>query len=166
MALETLTRSRTAETRLVERAQIVLGLADGERPRQVAERLGLTRATAYAWLTRFNVAGIAGLQDRPRAGRPPTYTPAEVAEIIAAALTKPDALGLPFGSWTLDRLETYLNEQQGIPIKRSRIDEILIAEGLRWRTHEMWFGERVDPACAEKRGGSKRFTPRHRTEAS
>jgi transposase len=166
MALETLTRSRTAETRLVERAQIVLGLAEGERPRQVAERLGLTRATAYAWLKRFNVAGIDGLQDRPRAGRPPTYTPAEVAEIIAAALTKPDALGLPLGSWTLDRLETYLNEQKGIPIKCSCIDEILIAEGLRWRTHETWFGERVDPAFAEKRGGSKRSTPRHRTEAS
>src|SRR3712207_1818915 len=36
-------------------------------------------------------------------------------------------------------------------IKRSRIDEILLKEGLRWRRHETWFGERVDPAFAEKR---------------
>jgi transposase len=54
--------------------------------------------------------------------------------------------------WTLDRLELYLNAQQGIPIKRSRIAEILIAEGLRWRQQETWFGERVDPDVATKRG--------------
>jgi transposase len=75
------------------------------------------------------------------------------------ALTNPQELNLPFGSWTLDRLETYLNEQKGIPIKRSRIDEILIAEGLRWRQQETWFGERLDPAFAEKRGVLKRSTP-------
>jgi hypothetical protein len=36
-------------------------------------------------------------------------------------------------------------------MQRSRIDEILVHEGLRWRKHETWFGERVDPAFAEKR---------------
>jgi hypothetical protein len=30
-------------------------------------------------------------------------------------------------------------------MKRARLDEILIAEGMRWRTQETWFGERVDP---------------------
>ena len=51
-------------------------------------------------------------------------------------------------------------------MQRSRIDEILLHEillheGLRWRKHETWFGERVDPEFAEKRGGSKRSTPHH-----
>jgi hypothetical protein len=35
---------------------------------------------------------------------------------------------------------------------RSRISELLIAEGLRWRKPETWFGERVDPDFAAKRG--------------
>lgn len=35
-------------------------------------------------------------------------------------------------------------------MKHSRADEIFIAEGLRWRQQETWFGERVDPAFAEK----------------
>jgi hypothetical protein len=35
-------------------------------------------------------------------------------------------------------------------MRRSRIDEILLKEGLRWRRQEPWFGERVDPAFAEK----------------
>ena len=72
--------------------------------------------------------------------------------MIATSLTPPEQLGLPFASWTLDRLEAYMNEQKGIAIKRSRIDDLLIAEGLRWRTHETWFGERVDPEFAKKRG--------------
>jgi transposase len=89
-------------------------------------------------------------------------------------------LSQPFGSWTLDRLEVYLNEEKGLPIKRSRIDEILIDEGLRWRTQEGWFGERagrdkaaaatdperdkpVDPEFAQKRGRLRPFTrSRHR----
>ena len=75
------------------------------------------------------------------------------------ALTDPHTLGLPFGCWTLDRLQTYLNEQRGIAIKRSRIDEILLAEGLRGREQETWFGEKVDPDFAKKRGPSKPSTP-------
>jgi transposase len=79
-----------------------------------------------------------------------------VGDLIAASLTDPQALGLPFASWTLDRLATFLNEDRGIAIKRSRIGEILQREGLRWRKQETWFGERPDPAFAAKRGPSSR----------
>jgi transposase len=164
--LEKLARSRTSEARLVERAQIILGLAAGERPSHLAARLHITRPKVYAWLKRFNTAGLDGLHDAARSGRPHTYLADAVAAVIAAAITKPDELGQPFGSWTLDRLETYLNETKGIGIKRSRIDEILAAEGLRWHKQESWFGERVDPEFAEKRGASKRSTQRHRKAAS
>ena len=149
-----LARSRTAPARLVERAQMVQRAALGEAMGTVAAALGCNVETVRLWVKRFNVHGLAGLQDRPRAGRPPTYTPEEVSEVIATALTKPADLGLPFGSWTLDRLMAYLQEHCGIAMKRSRIDEILIAEGLRWRSQETWFGERVDPAFAEPRGRS------------
>ena len=70
--------------------------------------------------------------------------------MIAAALTSPRGLGLPFAAWTLDRLAAYLREHKGVAMRRSRIDTILLAEGLRWRRHETWFGARVDPAFAEK----------------
>lgn len=160
--LQRLARSRTAEARLVVRARIVLGLASGERPYQVADRVGVGRAAAYEWLHRFNAEGLKGLTDHPRPGRPHTYTPDQRAEVIAAALTKPEDLRLPFASWTLDRLQTYLSEHKGIGIKRTRIDEILIAEGLRWRKQETWFGQKVDPEFAEKRGRSRNSTPPRR----
>jgi transposase len=165
-ALEQLARSRTTAVRLVERVRIILAALEGERPSAIAARLHSTRMTVYTWIDRFNAEGLAGLQDRPRSGCPPTYPADQKAQVIATALTDPKTLGLEFASWTLDRLATYLNEHKGIGIKRSRIDDILLAEGLRWRTQETWFGERVDPDFAQKRGSSKPSTRRHPSAAS
>lgn len=176
--IERLARSRTASARLVERAQILWHAIQGERVPAIARRLSLAEPTVRFWLKRFNEHGLVGLEDRPRPGRRPTYPPEVVGEVLAAALTDPKTLGQPFGCWTVRRLETYLNEEKGIPIKRSRIDELLLSEGLRWRTQESWFGaratlegsdpaagrsmptQRVDPHFAEKRGRSSSFTRR------
>jgi hypothetical protein len=49
--------------------------------------------------------GLDGLRDRRRGGRPATYTPEQVGELIAASLTALQDLGLPFARWTLDRLD-------------------------------------------------------------
>jgi transposase len=122
--------------------------------------------TVYNWIERFNTLGLAGLEDQPLSGRPPVYSSDERSEVIAAALTKPQELGLEFGCWTLDRLEEYLNNRLGIGINRSRIDEILLEEGLRWRRQETWFVERVDPEFAKKRESLKIFTRRRRKTAS
>lgn len=149
-----LVRSRTAPVRLVERARIIRLAHHGRRVPAIAAEVGVSEPVVRTWLKRFNAGGVAGLADAPRAGRPATYPPEAVGELVAASLTKPDDLGLPFGSWTLDRLAAYLAEERGIAMKRSRIGEILQREGLRWRTQETWFGARPDPAFAEKRGPS------------
>ncbi len=164
-AIDQLAHARTAPARRVERARIIWYASRGQGAPAIAAQLRLNAATVRGWIGRFNAAGLAGLEDRPRAGRPPTYAPEQVAAVIATALTEPRALDLPFASWTLDRLAAYLNEHKGIAIKRSRIDEVLRAEGLRWRRHESWFGARVDPEFAEKRGGSRPST-RHRLKAA
>jgi transposase len=163
--LQAMARSRTLETRLAERARLILALEGSRNYGETAREQHVTRVTVYNWIERFNTLGLAGLEDQPRSGRPPIYGSDEKAEVIATALTKPKDLGLEFGCWTLDRLEVYLNEVKGIGIKRSRIDEILIEEGLRWRKHETWFGERVDPEFAKKRGLLIASTRRHRRTA-
>ena len=162
-AVGRLARSRTDPARAVERARIVELARRGWRVPAIAREVGVSEQTARRWLRRFGERGLDGLADAGRSGRPPTYTPEEVGAVVAASLAPPQELGLPFGSWTLDRLAAYLNEEKGIPIKRSRIGEILAAEGLRWRTQETWFGARPDPAFAEKRGRSSPSTrPRPR----
>jgi transposase len=164
-AIDKLAHARTAPARQVERARIIVYASQGEGAPAIAERLRLDADTVRGWIHRFNAEGLAGLEDRPRMGRPPTYAPGQVATVIATALTEPKALDLPFASWTLDRLAADLNERKGIAIKRSRIDELLRAEGLRRLQHESWFGARVDPEFAEKRGGSRPSIRRHRRAA-
>jgi transposase len=158
-AIETLARSRTAPARRVERARIVWRAGRGETPPAIAAALGLDAETVRRRIRRFDAEGLAALEDHHRSGRPATYSADAVAAVIAAALTSPRDLELPFASWTLDRLAAYLLEHGGIAMRRSRIDEILLAEGLRRRRQETWFGARADPEFAEKRGGSRRSTP-------
>lgn len=165
-ALRELARSRTTEARLRDRARMCWLASRGQRVSAIKADLGVADGTVRLWITRFNALGLDGLRDRRRGGRPPTYPPDQVGTVIAASLTDPRTLGLPFASWTLDRLAAYLAEEQGIAMKRSRLWELLQAEGLRWRTQETWFGERPDPAFAEKRGPSSRSTPIRQRTAS
>ncbi len=157
--LRELARSRTTEARLRDRARMCWLASQGQRVSAIKAELGVADGTVRLWITRFNTLGLDGLRDRRRAGRPPTYPPEVVGTVIAASLSDPQELDLPFASWTLDRLAAYLHEEQGITMKRSRIGELLQAEGLRRRTQETWFGERPDPAFAEKRGPLSPSTP-------
>jgi transposase len=165
-ALERMARSRTAPARQVERAKVVLAAASGEGIGAIAARFHLSLGMVYLWWHRFAAQGLAGLQDQPRGGRPLTYTREQVSLVVQTTLTDPQTLGQSFASWTLDRLAAYLAEEKGLTMKRSRISELLIAEGLRWRKEETWFGERVDPDFAAKRGPSNHSTRLLPLEAS
>ena len=163
--LRHMARSRTLGAGLVRRAQIVQhAVANGLGAPEVAAKMGLCGATVRFWLKRFNARGLAGLEEDMRSGRPPTYSPEERSAVITAALSRPSDLDLPFASWTLDRLVAHLGEQ-GVGMKRSRISEVLLAEGLKWRQEETWFGARVDPEFTQKRGPSSSSTPHHRSAA-
>lgn len=67
---------------LRERAAAILKVANGEVAVQVA-RAGLLRPrdpdTVYAWLRRFELAGLAGLRIAPGRGRKPAFFRAGLA---------------------------------------------------------------------------------------
>ena len=164
--LARMARSRSLGAGLVRRAQIVQhAVQEGLSAPDIAARIGLCGATVRFWLKRFNERGLQGLEEDMRSGRPPTYTAEERSAVIKAALSRPSELGLPFASWTLDRLVAYLGEQKGIGMRRSRVGEVLLAENLKWRQEETWFGARVDPDFTRKRGRSSSSTPRRRRAA-
>jgi len=73
-ALESWVRAGSCEQRLVLRAKVVLALCgDGASLVGTASRLGTSVTTVRRWRDRFTEAGIDGLRDAPRSGKPPTY---------------------------------------------------------------------------------------------
>lgn len=159
--LERLVRAKSAPVRLVERARIVLAALEGLTAPKIGAQVGIGEATARQWIRRFNAAGLAGLDDAPRAGRPPTYAEDERGRVIAKARSappKPEGQEVPpTCHWTLDRLEEELNKD-GVPIKRSQIRRLLKAEHIKWQRPRTWLAS-DDPDFAEKRGGSSGSTP-------
>ncbi len=150
--IPTLVRSRTASVRLVERAKIIEQANLGQTIPEIAATLHVREATVRKWFKRFDEQGLAGLEDAPRSGAPSRYTVENRAQVLEVAATAPAKLDQPFHCWSLKRLQIYLKEEKGLSMKQSRIRQLLHTEGLRWYKQEGWFGERLDPAFAEKRG--------------
>ncbi len=143
--------SRTEEARLVQRATIIAYGSAGLKSEQIARRLRLSGTSVRKWLKRFNELGLQGLFDEARTGAPRQYDEEVRAQVIATSLTAPSDLGLPFASWTTQRLHSYLRQQCGIQMGKTRMFTILQEEGLRWCKQEGWFGEQRKPAFVEKR---------------
>lgn len=161
--LERLARASTAPMRLVERARIVLLSSRGLTAPQIAAQVGVGEATARKWIKRFTAAGLAGLDDSPRPGRPPTYAEDQRSRVIAKARSLPPPANgdvPPTCHWTLDRLQEEL-KKDGLPIKRSQIRRLLKAEHIKWQRPRSWLVS-DDPHFAEKRGPSSGSTPRPR----
>jgi len=91
LELERIVRAATAEVRTVERARIVLCAAEGLKGVEIAERLGCSLPTVVKWRGRYARAGLEGLRDAPRSGRPLTHGPEVRALLIAKACTRPPA---------------------------------------------------------------------------
>jgi transposase-like protein len=59
----------------VVRARIVLLASEGLANKEIAKRLDTTPQTVCKWRKRFYEEGLGGLEDRPRSGRPPSFSP-------------------------------------------------------------------------------------------
>jgi transposase len=104
--LERIAGAVSSEVRLVERARIVLGAAEGLKGEEIAERVGCSLPTVVKWRGRYARAGIEGLRDAPRSGAPLTHGPETRAVLIAKGCTRPP--GTPEGArqerWTYEQL--------------------------------------------------------------
>jgi len=74
-ALKARARKYTLPYRDVVRAQMILLAAEGLRNDEIARRLNTRREVVSMWRKRFFEQGLAGLDERPRRGRPPAFPP-------------------------------------------------------------------------------------------
>ena len=131
------------------RAQIVLAAAAGSTNAAIAAQLGVHVDTVRKWRRRFAAAGLAGLKDAPRSGRPPVFTAADRAEAIALACALPAESGVPLSRWSCPELARELATRCQVAASASTIGRWLASDALKPWQHRSWISCR-DPAFAAK----------------
>ncbi len=91
--LERRVRATTTSQRDFRRARIVLLRCQGLSQREVAQQVGVSVACVSRWSRRFDVEGIAGLNERPGRGRRPSIPVATVKKVVTEAGQKPAGRG-------------------------------------------------------------------------
>lgn len=153
--------------RVRERLEMVKAADLGYDLPAIAAWSGRSVATVRHWLGRFADAGLAGLADAPRSGRPCQADAAYLARLERSVDTAPRELDLPFDVWTSGRLSAYLDEQTGVRISPGWLRVLLARHRFACGRPKHTLDHLQDPdavaACAaelaqvgEKGGGSTR----------
>jgi len=85
-------RASSLRAGLAQRARIVLLAGEGIGTNEIVHRVGVSKPTVIAWRKRYAAEGIAGLDDRPKPGRPATVD--EVAVVLPTLEPPPEQLGV------------------------------------------------------------------------
>lgn len=128
-ALASLTRSGKTEQRLVLRARIVLAASRGAINRDIARELATREATVSKWRNRYHKAGLEGLQDEPRSGKPPQYTQSTDKSILAALDESPPR---GYATWTGPLLSEKLGISKHYVWRILRKYQISLARRRSW----------------------------------
>jgi len=99
--LHAIARSTRTPAGLVQRARLILALADGASYTELTARWGLAATSISRWKQRFRTRGLGGLQDAPRSGRPDRLAPAVEARILALTQQPPPQ---PLTQWSVRRM--------------------------------------------------------------
>ncbi|HEV6964096.1 IS630 family transposase [Roseateles sp.] len=138
--LERMSRSRSGEVRMAERARIVLACLEGKRNDEVAREFGTRPNTVGQWRRRFAERGIAGLRDEPRPGTPIKHG-VELRDRILAQLELPPPAGM--ASWDGGTLA------QALSVSDDAVWRVLRKEGIQLQRHRSWCVS-TDPEFAAK----------------
>jgi transposase len=150
-AEETVLLMRARSVRLAYRdrlrARIVLGAAAGNTNAAIAGQVGVCTDTVRKWRARFVVDRLEGLKDAPRSGRPPVFTAAERAEVVALACALPAESDAPLSKWSCPELARELAARCQVSVSASTVRRWLAADVLKPWQHRSWISIR-DPNFA------------------
>lgn len=113
------------DLRVRQRAQIIRLLHKGYKAKEIAELLSISTGPVYYWYKRWQQAGLDGLRDKPRAGRPRVSDEAYRQKLAQTLETDPQELGFAFTVWTPRRLVTYMTQETGVAIHENTLRNLL-----------------------------------------
>src|ERR1022692_3655539 len=142
-------RSVRSEYRDRPRAQIVLAAAAGKNNAALAVEAGGHVDTVRKWRRRFAAGRLDRLRDAPRSGRPPVFTAADRAEVVALACALPAESGVPLSRWSCPELARELAARCQVASSASTIRRWLAGDALKPWQHRSWISVR-DPEFAAR----------------
>lgn len=137
--LERVVRAGSSQVRAVLRAKIVLAAAEGVSNTRIAADLCVGQDTVRKWRGRFAAAGLKGLTDAQRSGRPRRYDAEQRVQIVAVATSAPP---YPLSTWSHRRIADRLAD---LAISASQVGRILADCDLRPYRVRGWLTRKDDP---------------------
>jgi len=149
--LQRLARAGTTAQRLVARLRIVLLAAQGYSNTVIAVRVRTGIDTVRKWRHRWwRCPGLASLGDAKRTGRPPRFTPVQVAGLKALACQPPENSGVPLARWSAPELARHaITEGICTSISSATVRRLLAEDALKPWQYQSWIFLR-DPDFATK----------------
>ncbi len=112
VTLKELAASRSAPTREVERAKVMLGYADGVSITGLQRQLGFSRPMIYRCVDKALAAGVQmGLKDKYHRPHGPEISDEARAWVVSIACTKPKDHGLAAELWSISALAKFVGER-------------------------------------------------------
>jgi len=134
---------RLTHSELTElRKRGVSAVQGGQRPKVVAQVLGVQRSTLFGWLARYRRGGWGALDARKRGGRPPKLTAKMMAWIYETVSGKdPRQMRFPFALWTSVMVAELIRREFQISLSKASVCRLLIQLGLSpqrplWRAYQ------------------------------
>lgn len=108
------------------RAEALLLHGMGVQPLELAVSQGVHPNTIYKDLHAFEQLGVDAIQQLQKSGAPSRITASQITQMVQLAEKSPQAVGLPYGRWSLRKLRVYLVKQHIVKsIGRERLRQLL-----------------------------------------
>jgi transposase len=128
----------------------VLAAAAGAANATIAAHLRLHVDTVRRWRGRFAAAGVAGLADRNRSGRPARFTAVQQAQVKALACALPAERGVPLARWSNAELaQEAVTAGLVVDISPATVRRWLVHDALKPWQFRSWIAPRA-PDFASK----------------
>jgi transposase len=139
--LHTIVRSTKVESRIKDRAFIILDWHDGKSYDETQMLRKISRRVVAKWRSRFLQYRLDGLADAARSGKPVLITEAQKNKVIHLACSKP---GKGYSNWSQQRIGLQIG------ISQSKVNRILQQHDLKPHKVEYWCGKSTDPEFESK----------------
>jgi transposase len=105
---------RSGSGRVAHRLLAIRDVLLGQRRSWVCKQYGVSRENLRHWVSWYNDEGIAGLEDAPRAGRPPKLSAEQLAALKQRVSVPPDIGRDGVGRWRAADVQRLIKRDYGV----------------------------------------------------